>query len=299
MCTTSPATWGCGTTMWSSPSTASRLSSPRATTTSQRVRGLLSRGRPMGWSRQRSHGWRGPARQGCRRSGRGRMDALPAIRLDAADDRRPMSIHRCHPWFPNDPAQEERRGVGVAEKRGGPSPMPPWPGCGTRCRPGVREFELAAAIESSYLGVGGLTTFYYIASTPMSSPERCVPAQVLSNREIQAGDVVTCEISVSYAGYAGQGLRTFTVGEEPIPSDRRAACGGRGGVPRRRREPSGQVPGSKRYGSASEASRTEGSPSGTASCTDMASVSCPRRSAPGRPPMVSTTTGYSSPAKRW
>jgi Xaa-Pro dipeptidase len=62
-----------------------------------------------------------------------------------------------------------------------------------------------------------LTTFYYIASTPMSDPDRCVPSQVLSNRVIQAGDVVTCEISISYAGYAGQGLRTFTVEEDPTP----------------------------------------------------------------------------------
>ena len=83
--------------------------------------------------------------------------------------------------------------------------------------PGVRESELAAPIESSYLGDGGLTTFYYIASTPMSNPDRCVPAQVLSNRVIQPGDVVTCEISISHAGYAGQGLRTFTVAEDPTP----------------------------------------------------------------------------------
>lgn len=83
--------------------------------------------------------------------------------------------------------------------------------------PGVKEFELAEAIEGSYLGDGGLTTFYYIASTPMSSPDRCVPAQVLSNRQIQAGDVVTCELSASYAGYAGQGLRTFTVSQDPTP----------------------------------------------------------------------------------
>ncbi|HEX6300380.1 MAG TPA: M24 family metallopeptidase [Acidimicrobiia bacterium] len=82
-------------------------------------------------------------------------------------------------------------------------------------RPGVRENELAEAIETSYLGDGGLTTFYYIASTPMARPERSVPGQVLSSREIQAGDVVSCEISVSYAGYAGQGLRTFTVASEP------------------------------------------------------------------------------------
>lgn len=83
--------------------------------------------------------------------------------------------------------------------------------------PGVKEYQLAAAIEETYLGDGGLTTFYYIASTPMSQPDRCVPAQVLSAREIQAGDVVTCEISISYAGYAGQGLRTYTVAAEPTP----------------------------------------------------------------------------------
>jgi Xaa-Pro aminopeptidase len=83
--------------------------------------------------------------------------------------------------------------------------------------PGIREYQLAAAIEETYLGDGGLTTFYYIASTPMSQPDRCVPAQVLSGREILVGDVVTCEISISYAGYAGQGLRTYTVAAEPTP----------------------------------------------------------------------------------
>jgi Xaa-Pro aminopeptidase len=83
--------------------------------------------------------------------------------------------------------------------------------------PGVREFELADAIEGSYLRQGGLTTMYYLASTPMSSPDRCVPSQVLSARRLEAGDAVTCEISAAYAGYAGQGLRTFTVAAEPTP----------------------------------------------------------------------------------
>lgn len=83
--------------------------------------------------------------------------------------------------------------------------------------PGVREFELAADIEGAYLRQGGMTTFYYLASTPMARPERCVPAQVLSARPIEVGDVVTCEISAAYAGYAGQGLRTFTVGQDPTP----------------------------------------------------------------------------------
>jgi Xaa-Pro aminopeptidase len=84
-------------------------------------------------------------------------------------------------------------------------------------RPGIKESLLAEPIEASYLGDGGLTGFYYLASTPMSAPTRSVPAQVLSNREIAAGDVVSCEISISYAGYAGQGLRTFTVSAEPTP----------------------------------------------------------------------------------
>jgi Xaa-Pro aminopeptidase len=84
-------------------------------------------------------------------------------------------------------------------------------------QPGVAEFELAAAIEAAYLGRGGLTTFYYLASTPMAAPQRCVPAQVLSARRLEAGDVVSCEISISYSGYAGQGLRTFTLQAEPTP----------------------------------------------------------------------------------
>jgi Xaa-Pro aminopeptidase len=83
--------------------------------------------------------------------------------------------------------------------------------------PGIREYQLAAPIEASYLADGGMTSFYYLASTPMSEPERCVPAQVLSNRMIEAGDVVSCEIAIAYAGYAGQCLRTFTVAAEPTP----------------------------------------------------------------------------------
>ncbi len=83
--------------------------------------------------------------------------------------------------------------------------------------PGVREFELAAAIEAAYLAAGGLTTFYYLAATPMADPDRCVPAQVLSSRKIERGDLVSCEISISHGGYAGQGLRSFTVDAEPTP----------------------------------------------------------------------------------
>lgn len=82
-------------------------------------------------------------------------------------------------------------------------------------RPGLREYELADIIERSYTPSGGATTFHYIASTPMSDPSRCVPAQVLSSRTLAAGDVVTTEVSAAYDGYAGQSLRTFAVAAEP------------------------------------------------------------------------------------
>ena len=83
--------------------------------------------------------------------------------------------------------------------------------------PGVREYQLADAIEGSYLRDGGMTTVCYLASTPMKNPSRCVPAQVFSSRVIEAGDVVSCEISIAWSGYAGQGLRTYTVAAEPTP----------------------------------------------------------------------------------
>ncbi len=88
---------------------------------------------------------------------------------------------------------------------------------GREMRPGMREYELAEVIEHAYLAKGGLTTFYYLASTPMAHPDRCVPSQVLSSRVLEPGDVVSCEISISHEGYAGQGLRTFTVASEPTP----------------------------------------------------------------------------------
>jgi Xaa-Pro aminopeptidase len=82
-------------------------------------------------------------------------------------------------------------------------------------RPGLREYELAEIIEHAYLRAGGQTQFYYLASTPMTNPDRCVPAQTLSSRRLQVGDVITTEISIAYGGYAGQGLRTFVLDAEP------------------------------------------------------------------------------------
>jgi Xaa-Pro dipeptidase len=85
----------------------------------------------------------------------------------------------------------------------------------TELRPGLRERELGEIVDVAIRRGGGMSVFHYIASTPMSDPRRCVPAQVLSERELRSGDVVTVEISAAHHGYAGQGLRTFVVDAEP------------------------------------------------------------------------------------
>ncbi len=84
-----------------------------------------------------------------------------------------------------------------------------------RVRPGMREQEIARLVEDAYLGEGGQTHFYYVASTSMKSAEVCVPAQHLSDRLIERGDVIITEVSVSYWGYSGQIHRPFSVGSQP------------------------------------------------------------------------------------
>jgi Xaa-Pro dipeptidase len=83
---------------------------------------------------------------------------------------------------------------------------------------GVTEHELVAEIERSYVAAGGMHHIHYLGITEMDGPSLCVPAQWPTDRRVRRGDVVTCEISVAVAPeYAGQLLRTFTVGAAPTP----------------------------------------------------------------------------------
>lgn len=88
-------------------------------------------------------------------------------------------------------------------------------------RPGMTEYQLAAIVEGAYLGLGGRNTIHFMATTPMGDPVVCVPAQHLSSRIIQKGDVLITEISANYHGYAGQILRPFAIGEPPTPQYQR------------------------------------------------------------------------------
>lgn len=88
-------------------------------------------------------------------------------------------------------------------------------------RPGLTEHELVAIIEAAYLGLGGRTHIHYLATTPMSNPSVCVPAQHQSNRILEKGDVLITEISAHYHGYPGQILRPFTIGSPPTAAYQR------------------------------------------------------------------------------
>lgn len=84
-------------------------------------------------------------------------------------------------------------------------------------RPGMREYELGALIESTGLAQGGLPHLYYLSSGPQEGAGVCVPRQNLSNRVLERGDVINTEISISYWGYSGQAHRPIFL--QAPPSD--------------------------------------------------------------------------------
>lgn len=82
-------------------------------------------------------------------------------------------------------------------------------------RQGMREYEIARVIEDTYLDQRASNMIHFVMSTPMDAPVRSVPHQFHPDRVIEHGDVVVTEISTNFWGYAGQILRSFTVGCEP------------------------------------------------------------------------------------
>ncbi|MGH8915980.1 MAG: M24 family metallopeptidase [Acidimicrobiia bacterium] len=83
--------------------------------------------------------------------------------------------------------------------------------------PGIDERRLAAIVEGAYLTDGGTNHIHYFATTSMVSPDKCVPSQFQSTRRLAPGDLMFCEISANYWGYAGQVLRTFAIAADPTP----------------------------------------------------------------------------------
>lgn len=79
-------------------------------------------------------------------------------------------------------------------------------------RPGVREYELAAAGTAAILGRGGQVFLMMIASTSMDDPRIMYPNPNPSARVLQEGDMILTEISASYLGYSAKLGHPITVG---------------------------------------------------------------------------------------
>ncbi|MCC6948354.1 MAG: aminopeptidase P family protein [Bradyrhizobiaceae bacterium] len=84
-------------------------------------------------------------------------------------------------------------------------------------RPGIDERDLGAIVEGAYTPWGGSNVIHFFGVTSMADPQVCVPRQHPSTRKVQAGDVISTEITASFWDAQGQVLRTFFVGAEPTP----------------------------------------------------------------------------------
>ena len=82
---------------------------------------------------------------------------------------------------------------------------------------GMNEHELGAAVENSYKPYGMQNRTHYFLINQMDDDGYCVPRQHGSMRPVQNGDVVAVEMSAEFWSYAGQVLRTFTIGADPTP----------------------------------------------------------------------------------
>lgn len=83
--------------------------------------------------------------------------------------------------------------------------------------PGVREYELDAALKHAYIKEGGEISFTFINSAPMegAEPGEAITWKEPSSRKVQKGDIITTEFSASHHGYSGQIHRPIAVGQPP------------------------------------------------------------------------------------
>jgi len=84
-----------------------------------------------------------------------------------------------------------------------------------RCRPGVTEYQLKAAVAGAILEGAGDVDFAIIGSTPMKNPAMIFGNPRPSGRVLQNGDIVIMELAAGYRGYSAQIGSPVCVGEPP------------------------------------------------------------------------------------
>lgn len=85
-----------------------------------------------------------------------------------------------------------------------------------RARPGVREYQLAAAATHAALDSGGQVHLLMIGSTSMHDPKIIFPNPNPSQRVLQQGDIVLGELAMTYMGYTAKIGHPVSVGS-PTP----------------------------------------------------------------------------------
>jgi Xaa-Pro dipeptidase len=82
-------------------------------------------------------------------------------------------------------------------------------------RPGVTEYQLAAAATHPVLEGGGQMDFNIIGSTPMGAPGMVFGNPWPSSRELAKGDIIINELACGYNGYSVQIGGPICIGEPP------------------------------------------------------------------------------------
>ena len=82
-------------------------------------------------------------------------------------------------------------------------------------RPGVTEYQLAAAATHAVMDGGGQVDFNIIGSTPMGNPGMVFGNPWPSSRKLQKGDIVINELACGYNGYSVQLGTPICIGDPP------------------------------------------------------------------------------------
>ena len=80
-------------------------------------------------------------------------------------------------------------------------------------RPGVREYQLAAAVAHAVMNEGGRYHLLMIGSTSMHDPRIIFPNPNPSHRVLREGDVILSELAMSYMGYSAKIGHPVTIGK--------------------------------------------------------------------------------------
>jgi Xaa-Pro aminopeptidase len=81
-----------------------------------------------------------------------------------------------------------------------------------RARPGVRDYQLAAAATHAVLDGGGQVHLLMIGSTSMQDPRLIFPNPNPSQRVLCEGDIILCELAMTYMGYTAKIGHPVTLG---------------------------------------------------------------------------------------